>query len=203
MVRTSLTLPQMSVSAVSYLSFELTQSSASVYRMPFITASASNGSFRSDRGDFLHNLITGSIDMGSFPSINSNLAMVLPVDYLAKTVVHMMARDPTRLGQDFDFSNAHGPTFNSFFRMMIASGAGEKILPFTEWKGEALNYAVMHPTSPLARIAAVLDGCNEDSIASLFRTPILGAHVLGGHDHPAPSTDAGSVSRYVNRIRSV
>ncbi|KAF3020741.1 hypothetical protein E8E15_003169 [Penicillium rubens] len=34
---------------------------ASVYRVPFVAASAATGHFRVDRGDFLHNLIAGSI----------------------------------------------------------------------------------------------------------------------------------------------
>jgi thioester reductase-like protein len=52
---------------------------ASVYRLPFITASSSSGSFRRDRGDFMHNFIAGCIEMGSFPSLSADLAAVLPV----------------------------------------------------------------------------------------------------------------------------
>lgn len=56
---------------------------ASIYRLPFVGASASSGHFRLDRGDFLHNLISGCIAMGSFPLLGSDIGGVLPVDYLA------------------------------------------------------------------------------------------------------------------------
>ncbi|KAG6359165.1 hypothetical protein INS49_012685 [Diaporthe citri] len=42
---------------------------AIVYRLPFITASVSTGHFRRDRGDFLHGLIAGSVEIGGFPSL--------------------------------------------------------------------------------------------------------------------------------------
>ena len=52
---------------------------ASSYRLPFVTASAT-GHFRLDRGDFLNNLITGSLELGALPLIDADLSSVLPVD---------------------------------------------------------------------------------------------------------------------------
>jgi amino acid adenylation domain-containing protein/thioester reductase-like protein len=65
---------------------------ASVYRVPFVTAAASTGHFRLDRGDFLHNMIAGSLQMGSFPSLGGDLSVIQPVDYLCKTIVAVMVK---------------------------------------------------------------------------------------------------------------
>src|SRR3569833_1863687 len=39
---------------------------AFIYRLPYVTASTTSGHFRHDRGDFLHNLIAGSLVLGVF-----------------------------------------------------------------------------------------------------------------------------------------
>ncbi|KAG8416391.1 hypothetical protein J3458_006981 [Metarhizium acridum] len=59
---------------------------AAIYRIPYVTASAATGHFRLARGDFLHNLIVGSINMGRFPLLDGDLSIVLPVDYLCRTM---------------------------------------------------------------------------------------------------------------------
>jgi thioester reductase-like protein len=176
---------------------------ASVYRMPFVTASSSNGHFRLDRGDFLHNLIAGSIEMGSFPSLDGNLSMVLPVDYLCKTVVSIVTQDLSRIGQDFDFANTHAPTFNYFFKLMVAARAGHEVVPFSRWREQALAYAAAHPTSPLARIAAVLDGCNNEIAGAMFKTPLLGEHVFGDSEYPVPPMNKQFVQKYIDQIRAM
>lgn len=71
--------------------------------MPFVSASSSTRHFRLDRGDFLHNLIAGSIQIGSFPLLDADLSTVLPVDYLCRTMVDVVTRDVSRIGQDFGF----------------------------------------------------------------------------------------------------
>lgn len=65
---------------------------ASIYRLPFVTASFTGGYFRRDQGDFLHNLIAGCLEMGAFPSVNAQLGAVLPVDYLSRTIGAIMLR---------------------------------------------------------------------------------------------------------------
>lgn len=69
---------------------------ASVYRVPFVTASAATRHFRLDRGDFLHNLIAGSIEMGSFPSLDADLSVVLPIDSLCRAIVTVMFKELSR-----------------------------------------------------------------------------------------------------------
>jgi thioester reductase-like protein len=78
---------------------------ASVYCLPFVTASTTTGHFRLDRGDFLHNFISDCIDMGAFPILDTDLAAVLPVDYLSETIVALMTRNLDRGFQDYDFAN--------------------------------------------------------------------------------------------------
>jgi hypothetical protein len=133
--------------------------------MPFVFVSSTRH-FHLDRGDFLHNLIAGSIQMGSFPIVNADLSTVLPVDYLCRSMVDVVTRDVSRIGQDFDFKHEDAPTFGDLFGMMVAAVAANGTMPFSDWRRLALTYASANPTSSLARIAAVLDGCDEE--AALF-----------------------------------
>ncbi|KAG8534309.1 putative PKS/NRPS-like protein biosynthetic cluster [Bacidia gigantensis] len=181
---------------------------ASVYRVPFVTASASSGHFRHDRGDFLHNLIAGSIELGSFPALDADLSVVLPVDYLSKTIVSVMVDDLSRIGHDYDFVRAPAPTSDRFFELMGAAVAAEgggsgryDIQTFTKWQQRALIYAAAHPKSPLAHIAAVIDGLTEQSAPDLLRGCPPGQHVFGGDIYPAPEIDEQVLQSYWSRIK--
>ncbi|KAF2469221.1 nonribosomal peptide synthetase 7 [Lindgomyces ingoldianus] len=177
---------------------------ASVYRLPFVTASSATGHFRLDRGDFLHNLIAGSLEMDAFPSLDADLSAVLPIDYLCKTIVAVMTRDLHRVGQDYDFANPHAPSFNHFFKLMSAASAGQEIVPFSTWRERALTYAAANLKSPLARIAAVLDGLTDgQSAAAMVTGSSIGEHVFGGDVYPVPLIDEHSARNYVRRIDAV
>ena len=180
---------------------------ASVYRVPFITASTATGHFRLDRGDFLHNLIAGSSELGSFPSLNADLSVIQPVDYLCKTIVAVMVKDRFRIGFDFDFINKYAVSCNHFFKLMgAAAGAnsGHDLLPFTKWREQALAHATAYPKSSLARIAAVLDGLTDAGAASAMLKGLpAGEHVFGGDVYPAPLVDKQLVRRYWDRINAV
>lgn len=175
---------------------------ASIYRIPYVTASNSTGHFRLDQGDFLHNLIAGSIEMGCFPSLGGNLSIVLPVDYLCKTIVNVATHDLSRIGQDFDFANPQAPSFDEFFQGMITAGTGNEVVRYSIWRERALAYAATHPTSHPARIAAVLDSCSSDEdAAAMFKAPPLGEHVFGSEDYAAPPVNQRSIRTYLDRIR--
>ena len=177
---------------------------ASVYRVPFITASTATGHFRLDRGDFLHNLIAGSGELGSFPSLNADLSVVQPVDYLSKTIVAVMVEDRFRIGVDFDFINKYAVSCNHFFKLMGAAAGGHDLLPFTQWRERALAHATAYPKSSLARIAAVLDGLADEGAASAMLKGLpAGEHVFGGDVYPAPLVDQQLVRRYWDRINAV
>ncbi|KAL6863280.1 putative PKS/NRPS-like protein biosynthetic cluster [Amphichorda felina] len=180
---------------------------ASIYRLPFVTAAVSTGHFRLDRGDFLHSLVSGSLEMGAFPSLDATLSSVLPIDYLSSTIVAIMTQDQGRIGQDFDFVNERAPSFDRFFALLgEAYGGGEQhdILPFTAWQERALDYAVVHPGSPIARITAVVDGFRDETAGEMVtcKGSSGGQHVLGGDDYPSPPVDEESVGKYLARIRA-
>ncbi|PFH56609.1 hypothetical protein XA68_16258 [Ophiocordyceps unilateralis] len=151
---------------------------ASAYRIPFVTASSSTGHFRLDRGDFLHNLIVESIDMFGI----------------------IVIQDPAKIGKDFDFTNTRPLSFDDFFKLMIKAGAGRMIVPFPDWRDQALATAGASEKGPLARIAVVLDNCTDENAAAMFGAPPVGQHVLGGNDFPVPPVDDESVGKYINRI---
>ncbi|KAE8164277.1 polyketide synthase [Aspergillus tamarii] len=172
---------------------------ASVYRVPFVTASAATGHFRLDRGDFLHNLIAGSLEMGAFPSLDANLSVVQPVDYLCKTIATLMVEDRSQIGHDFDFVNKNAVSSNYFFRLM----GGERCehIPFVSWRTRALDYAAAYPASSLARIAAVIDGLvDEEAASAMLKGATAGDHVLGGDVYPAPHVGEDLVQKYRDRI---
>ncbi|MFF1906128.1 amino acid adenylation domain-containing protein [Kitasatospora sp. NPDC058218] len=173
---------------------------ASVYRLPFVGPSATTGHFRLDRGDFLHNLVAGSMALGCFPSTGASLAAVLPVDHLSRTITAIMLDERDRIGRDYDFVNAGAPSFNRFFEMVGAAAGSGELVPFDEWKQRALAFAVADTTSALARIAALVDGLTPDNLTLTFGAGLAGEHVLGGDDHPAAPFDEQFVERYVHRI---
>jgi amino acid adenylation domain-containing protein/thioester reductase-like protein len=175
---------------------------ASVYRLPFVGASASTGHFRLDRGDFLHNLIAGGIAMGSLPSLNADLSAVLPVDYLCKTIADAMIKDLARIGKDYDFANPQAPSFDRFFELIGAASGAVAIVQFDEWRQRALAYAATHPQSSLARIAAVVDGLTQESMADMFESLPVGEHVFGGAHYPSPPVDEQFARNYVDRINA-
>ena len=175
---------------------------ASVYRLPFVGASARTGHFRLDRGDFLHNLIVGGLAVGSLPSLNADLKGVLPVDYLCKTIAHVMTNDLTRIGKDYDFINARAPSFGSFFELIGAVSGQVKIVPYDEWQQQVRAYAGTHPASSLARIAVVLDGLTQPDLESMLSSLPVGDDVIGGDQYPCPLVDKQFVKNYVNRINA-
>ncbi|ORY60966.1 uncharacterized protein BCR38DRAFT_349734 [Pseudomassariella vexata] len=173
---------------------------ASVYRLPYVTASTTTGHFRLDRGDFLHNLIVGSLELGAFPSLDADMSAVLPIDYLSKTIVAVMTQDMHRIGRDYDFLNTCAPTCNDFFKLIGAVSGGKEIVTFGTWKQRALDYATAHSTSPLARITAVFDRYKDETAADMFKGLSVGEHVFGGNDYPAPLFNERFIHAYLNRI---
>ncbi|RYO94322.1 hypothetical protein DL766_000599 [Monosporascus sp. MC13-8B] len=176
---------------------------ASVYRLPYVTASTTTGCFRRDRGDFLHNLIVGSLEMGAFPSLDADMSAVLPIDYLSKTIVAVMTQNVHRIGWDFDFLNTRAPTCDDFFKLIGAVSGGKEIVTFSTWKQRALDYATGHPTSPLARITSVFDRYTDETAAGMFKGSSVGKHVFGSNDHPAPLMNEQFICTYLNRIKTV
>jgi polyketide synthase 12 len=175
---------------------------ASIYRLPFVGASASTGHFRLDRGDFLHNLIAGGIAMGSFPSLDGDLAGMLPVDYLSQTITNVMTHDLARIGKDYDFINPHAPSFNGLFDLIGAASCEVEIVPFDEWQQQALAYANTHPESSLARIAALVDDLTHETLALMLEGFPVGDDVFGGEHYPSPPVDEQFVQNYVDRINA-
>ncbi|QKX58562.1 uncharacterized protein TRUGW13939_05687 [Talaromyces rugulosus] len=174
---------------------------ASSYRLPFVAASTTNGQFRLDKGDFLNNLITGSLDLGAFPSLDADLSAVLPVNYLCNTIATIMTEDHQRVDEDYDFVNPQATTFNHFLKAMsIASGGGGETIPFSEWRRRAHEYTAIHPKSSLARIATIIDGYTDETAGALMKGNPIGKHVFGLDVYPAPLLDKEYVRKYFDRI---
>nr|POE90200.1 6-deoxyerythronolide-b synthase erya1, modules 1 and 2 [Quercus suber] len=172
----------------------------SSYRLPFVAASATSGYFRQDSGDFLNNLIIGSLDLGAFPLIEADLSAVLPVDYICNTIATIMIEDVQHTCEDYDFINPHAPTFARFFHLMGSAGGVKATIPFSEWHKRAIEYASIHPKTSLARIIAVIDGFTDHNAGLLMKGSPVGKHVFGLDMYPAPVLDEIYVKRYLDRI---
>ncbi|RMZ73569.1 polyketide synthase [Pyrenophora seminiperda CCB06] len=172
---------------------------ASSYRLPFVAASTTTGQFRLDRGDFFNNLVSGSLDLGAFPSLNTDLSAVLPVNYLTNTIAAITTSDQHYIGEDYDFVNPRAPSFDYFFQTMGAlTGGGKELLSFTEWHRRALEYAVAHPESSLARITTILDRYNDRNAGEMMKALPVGKHVFGSDCYPAPLLDDNYIRRYLD-----
>lgn len=178
---------------------------ASIYRLPFVTASFAGGYFRRDQGDFLHNLIAGCLEMGSFPSVNAQLGAVLPVDYLSRTIGAIMLRQAEWAGRDYDFVNTCPPAFDDFFRLLGAAAGTSlgMLLPFDRWRERAVAYAATHCASPLARIMSLLDEVTDDAgAAALVTGPRVGERAFREPEYPVPPVDEDFARKYVRRIKA-
>lgn len=178
---------------------------ASIYRLPFVTASFTGGYFRRDQGDFLHNLIAGCLEMGAFPSVNAQLGAVLPVDYLSRTIGAIMLRQVEWTGRDYDFVNTHPPAFDDFFRLLgTAAGMGQgMLLSFGHWRERAAAYAAVHRTSPLARIMSLLDEVTDDAgAAALVTGPRVGERAFREPEYPVPPVNEDFARKYVRRVKA-
>jgi len=173
---------------------------ASVYRLPFVGASTSSGHFRLDQGDFLHNLIAGCIELGSAPSLDGDLGGVLPVDYLSTVIAEVVTRDRERIGRHYDFVNPKAPTFTGFVDLVRTAGCDIETVPYEEWRTKALQYAKANRQSPLARIAAVVDGLTKQDLEVMLAGSPVGRDAFGSEHYPCPPVDASTVQPYVARI---
>ncbi|KAG9254544.1 polyketide synthase [Emericellopsis atlantica] len=172
---------------------------ATVYRLPYVAASASTGHFRRDRGDFFHNFISGCLAVGVWPRVDADLSAVLPVDYLSKTIVNLMTEDLAKQGQDYDFRNPQAVSCTEFFTLMAKDGQS-KLVSFNEWKELATTYALAHPQRFLARISAVLDDYTEETAHKIFKVLPGGQHTLGHGDYPVPTFDKQYASLYRRKM---
>ena len=176
---------------------------ANIYRLPFVTASSATGHFRSNNGDFLHNLISGGLAIKAFPSVDADMSRVLPVDYLSKVIIDMMNRGIDDNGRDLDFVNPNAPTCTEFFQLVGSVSSGIELMPFNDWKIRALEYGATHSTSHLARIASIFYDYNNDNAASLFKGLPVGKDTLGNTVYPAPPLDQAFVRGYIDQLKTL
>lgn len=175
---------------------------ASTYRLSFVAASNRTGHFRLDRGGFLNNLISGSVDLGAFPAINADLYSVLPVNSICRTIATVLeGEDAMETWQDYDFVHFQLPIFSRFFKDMAAASDCKADIPFGEWRQLALNHTAVHPKSVLACIATIIDGHTEQTVGFLMKSGPIGKHTLSSEGSLGPLIDRAHAERHVERLR--
>jgi len=145
-------------------------------------------------------LIAGCIELGSAPSLDGDLGGVLPVDYLSTVIAEVVTRDRERIGRHYDFVNPKAPTFTGFVDLVRTAGCDIETVPYEEWRTKALQYAKANRQSPLARIAAVVDGLTKQDLEVMLAGSPVGRDAFGSEHYPCPPVDASTVQPYVARI---
>ncbi|PLB34720.1 polyketide synthase [Aspergillus candidus] len=175
---------------------------AFIYRLPFITASATSGHFQLNNRDFLHNLISGSLEMGCFPSLDADLSLVFPVDYVCRTIITLAHTTPgsTHIRYDYDFKNPQAQSFDHYFNLLATVGKDLESLAFSTWRQRALAYAAAKPASSLTSIADILKNSTEEAVVKMFQCPPIVTPFLGGEEFPVPSVNDQSVRKYLHRM---
>ena len=122
------------------------------------------------------------------------------MDYLGKTIVTVITRERSRIGQDFDFVNGNTPSFGDLFGLMAAVQGHQDVVPFIEWQKWALAYARARPKSSLARIATVVGILHDETAAGMLKGSTVGEHVFGIEADSVPPFNKQCVRRYLSRI---
>jgi len=141
--------------------------------------------------------------MGAFPLVHADMSAVLPVDYLAKTIVAIMTLDFHRLGRDFDFLSSRAPTWHRIFQADcdLSGGKPKEMIAFGAWKQRAL-------TMPLCIQRVPLPASLQSWITTQMKLRLPCSRFASwracpwGDDYPAPSINEEFVNAYLNRMHS-
>lgn len=175
---------------------------ASVYRLPFIGACAKTGMFRADKGDFLHNLIAGCIELGQFPDLAGDLRGIISVDYVADVISGAIFDNPQLIGRHYDFANPEAVTVPEYVELVKDAGKPAELRPYDDWLKIVLEVAAADKQGAFARISAVLKILSKAELEEMLRGYPMGPDVLGDDTYPCPKMDADSIRAYVNRIQA-
>ncbi len=173
---------------------------AAVYRLPFIGASVETGRFRADKGDFLHNLISGCVELGQFPDLGGDLRGIQPVDYIAD-VISSVAVDRTELiGASYDFANPHALSMAQFANLVRETGRDAEVVSYEDWHKTALERADTDKTGAFSRIATILKIMSKAELEEMLLGYPMGPDVFGGEVFPSPQMNTQSTELYLRKI---
>ncbi|MEM1203338.1 MAG: amino acid adenylation domain-containing protein [Acidobacteriota bacterium] len=110
---------------------------ANVFRPARVTGSADSGA--SNTGDLFYSWIKGCLQLGLAPDLDMPMDM-LPVDYLAKAIVHLAAVTPAP-GRAYHFYNPSTVPFRDLMAFAEGRGHNLDIVPYGRWV-KALRAAV-------------------------------------------------------------
>lgn len=175
---------------------------ASVYRLPFIGACNQTGRFRRDRGDYLHNLIAGCVDLGLFPALDGDLRGLISVDYMADVIAKVILEDGERIGRHYDFVNAQAPTIKAYVDLVNEAGVESQMLPFEQWQEKALAKAKEDKEGSMARISSLLEYLSQADLEEMLQGYPVGRDVFGDTDYPCPQTTVQSIAAYIEQIKA-
>ena len=173
---------------------------AAIYRLPFIGACSETGRFRSDKGDFLHNLISGCVECGQFPDLGGDLRGIQPVNYIADVIATAIVDQPDLVGRHYDFANPKAVTVQQYADLVTETGRAAKVLPYDEWFQSAMEIAKSDKQGAFGRIAAILNLLSKAELEEMLLGYPMGPDVFGDTLFPSPQMTAHSIGLYLQEI---
>lgn len=104
---------------------------ASLYRAAFVSGDTQTGDWNSD--DFLCRLIKGSIQLGVYPEIDLNLALV-PADHVSRAIVSLAGSHPMENLQIAHLLSAAPTPFCQLMEWTRAAGYDLTPVPYSRWQ---------------------------------------------------------------------
>lgn len=112
---------------------------ASIYRPGMVSGLSQSGVYHK-LDEFLPSFLKGCLQMGSWPLLETTWEIV-PVDYLAKSIVHI-ALNPIHIGKTYFSLHPKPRPVIDFIRWHQQFGYPVRALPWDVWKREFLNQGI-------------------------------------------------------------
>jgi thioester reductase-like protein len=168
-----------------------------IYRPGPVSGDSRTGAFNA--ADFLCRVMQGYIYSGTAPQGSVHLDM-LPVDYLAKAIVHL-ARQPESIGRRFHLIHSRPVLSDLLFEACAAEGYPIRRVPYAEWHRALMQIArgdPAHPLYPLVALFATRDAA--DGPAAIIDLPFdtrNSREALAGAPFAEPALDLSLFRTYL------
>jgi epothilone polyketide synthase E len=174
-----------------------------VYRPSFIGGASAEGAWNT--ADFLCRMLKYAVDEGCLPGDLDVEIDMSPVDYVARSIVHL-SRQPSSVGRAFHLQSPR-PVHWSVFREMLRSlGHPVEPVPYWEWvsRVEANDTSPLHPLLPFLTRRWPPEGLTFPQLAQLDHRPRIACertvHTLRAAGIECAPLDARLIGRYVDRM---
>ncbi|MCW5623213.1 MAG: thioester reductase domain-containing protein [Burkholderiales bacterium] len=172
-----------------------------IYRPGPVAGDSDSGAFNTN--DFLYRLMQGYLQLGRAPVGEMPLDL-LPVDYLARAVVHLALQDAAR-GRTFHLLHPRPASSDLLFDACTAAGYRLERVSYADWHRELTRIAreeQHHALYPLVPLFSSRQGRADDTApaparAALPYDTVQATSLLRDASFPVPPLDAALFARYL------